>query len=432
MAELTHKSIAATGTTRFRPPYTPVAIGALAGAHRGRAFKPARLTAAHGWAESLGAVFIETGLWLRAAYFRQSGDKDWRDACNREVKAVREHVGLCDVSTLGKIEVAGRDVAAFLDRLYCNPIASLAVGRARYGLMLREDGFVMDDGTVARLEPERFVISTTTANAVRVMAHMEFCAEVLWPDLDVQMASVTEQWAQFALAGPAARAVLGAVVAEDFDVSNAAFPFMGVAATALRDGTPARLFRISFSGELAYEIAVPARTGEALARALMEAGRAYGILPYGLEALNVLRIEKGHAAGGELNGQTTAADLGLGRMMSTKKDYIGAVLAGRPALIDHERPSLVGLRPVNPNEPIGAGAHLLRPGAENKARNDEGHVTSAAFSPTCGWIALGLLRRGPQRLGERVRAYDPIRGRDTLVQICTPVFHDPDGMRLRG
>ncbi len=432
MAELTGRTIAETGTTRFRPPYTPVAIGALAGTHTGRALKPTRLVPAHGWAQENGAVFIETGLWLRAAYFARSGDKGWRDACEREARAVRERVGLCDVSTLGKIEVTGADAAAFLDRVYCNAMASLAVGRARYGLMLREDGFVMDDGTVARLEENRLVVSTTTANAARVMAHMEFCAEVLWPELDVRASSVTEQWAQYAVAGPRSRDVLALVLDAGADLSNAALPFMGVAETALRDGTPARLFRISFSGELAFELAVPAGVGEAVAHAVAAAGAPFGIAPYGLEALNVLRIEKGHAAGGELNGQTTASDLGLGRMMSTKKDFVGAVMARREALVDHERPTLVGLKPVHAGDPIGAGAHLLRPGAENRARNDEGHVTSACFSPTFGQIALGLLRRGPQRLGERVRAFDPIRGRDTLVEVCSPVFFDPEGVRLRG
>lgn len=431
MAELTGQSVASTGTTRFRPPYTPVAVGALAGHHKAGSLKPTRLTPAHDWAAQRGAVFIETGLWLRASHFPQPGDRDWRDACNREVRAVRERVGLCDVSTLGKIEVVGRDAAAFLDRVYANLMSSLPVGRARYGLMLREDGFVMDDGTLARLEPERYVLTTTTANAVKVMGHMEFCAQVLWPELDVTMASVTEHWAQFAVAGPRSREVLAAVLTE-VDLSNAAFPFMAAGQVRLKDGPRGRLFRISFSGELAYELAVPARFGPSVARALMAAGEAFGMAPYGLEALNVLRIEKGHAAGGELNGQTTAQDLGLGRMVSAKKDFVGAVMAARPALVDADRPTLVGFRPVNPAEPIGAGAHLLRPGAENKARNDEGYVTSAAWSPTFGWIALGLLRRGPQRLGERVRAFDPVRGRDTLVEVCSPVFYDPEGLRLRG
>ncbi len=247
---------------------------------------------------------------MRAQYFPQAGDRGWQDACLREVRAVRERVGLCDVSTLGKIEVVGADAAAFLDRLYTGMMSTLPVGRARYGLMLREDGFVMDDGTVARLDVERYVLSTTTANAVKVMGHMEFAAQVLWPHLDVACASVTEQWAQFAIAGPRSRDVVAAVLRSGFDLSNEAFPFMAAAATTLSNGTPARLFRVSFSGELAYELAVPAGYADGLARALMQAGAPHGIAPYGLEALSVLRIEKGHAAGGELNGQTTAADLG--------------------------------------------------------------------------------------------------------------------------
>ncbi len=432
MAELTGRSIPEVGTTRFRPPYTPVSFGALAGHHRGKELKPTRLTAGHDWAEQQGAVFTEAGLWLRAQYFAKAGDKGWRDACDREVTAVRTGVGLCDVSTLGKIEVVGADAGAFLDKLYCNAIANLAVGRARYAVMLREDGFVMDDGTVARLEPNRYVVATTTAHAIAVMSHMEFCAQVLWPELDVACVSVTEQWAQWAIAGPRAREALSGVVEPGFDLSNEAFPFMAAAQMSLADGTPARLFRISFSGELAFELAVPARFGDAVARALMAAGQPHGILPYGLEALNVLRIEKGHAAGGELNGKLTARDLGLSKLMSTKKDYIGAALSQRPALLAHDRPILVGFKPLIATNPIEAGAHLLRPAAENKLRSQEGYLTSACWSPTLqSYIALGVLVRGPQRLGEQVRAYDPMRGRDTLVEVCSPVFYDPEGKKLR-
>ncbi len=433
MAALTGRSIPETGTTRFRPPYTPVAIGALAGHHRGPAFKPTRLTAGHPWAKAQGAAFMEAGLWLRAAYFPQRGDEGWREACDREVRAVRERAGLCDVSTLGKIEVVGPDAGAFLDKLYCNAMGSLAVGRVRYGVMLREDGFVMDDGTVARLAEHRYLVTTTTANAVGVMGHMEFCAQVLWPELDVAAVLVTEQWSQWAIAGPRSREILASIVDPAVDLSNATFPFMAAAEIVLADGTPARLFRISFSGELAYELAVPARFGDALPRALMTAGMPFGLLPYGLEALNVLRIEKGHAAGGELNGNLTARDLGLGRMMSTKKDYVGAALAGRPALVAADRPILVGFKPINPTSPIGAGAHLIRPGAEIKLRSDEGYLTSACWSPTLqSHIGLGVIVRGTQRIGEQVRAYDPLRKRDTLVEICHPVFVDPAGDRVRG
>jgi methylglutamate dehydrogenase subunit C len=433
MAELTARTIPDTGTTSFRPPFTPVAIGAFAGHHRGKSFKPTRLPPAHRWAAEQGAVFVATGEWLRAQWYPRRGETDWLESVSREVSAVRSRVGVCDVSTLGKIDLQGTDAAAFLDRLYINGFASLAVGRARYGAMLREDGFVLDDGTVARLDEQRFIISTTTANAAKVLQHMELAHQWLWPDLDVQFCSVTEQWAQFSVAGRHARDVLRAVVDAEHDISGAAFPYMAAAAVSALGGIPARLFRVSFSGELAYEIAVPAGYGDALIRRIMESGRPYGIVPYGTEALGVMRIEKGHVGGGELNGQTTARDLGLGRMMSAKKDYLGRIPAQRPGLMDPSRPSLVGIKAVSRGARLRAGAHFIPEGAEPVARNDEGHVTSAAFSPTLGrWIGLGLLSRGPQRHGERVRAYDPVRGGDTLVEVCDPMFLDPQGERLRG
>ncbi len=433
MAELTGAGIEATGTTIFRPPYTPVALGVFAGHHRGRAFRPVRLTPTHGWAERQGAVFIETGPWLRAQYFPRPGEADWLETVNREVKAVRAGVGMIDVSTFGKIDLQGPDVGAFLDRVYINTFSTLPIGKARYGVMLREDGLVMDDGTTARLGESHYVMTTTTANAAKVFQHLEFCLQVLWPGLDVQMTSVSEQWAQIALAGPKAREVLARVVDPGTDVSDAALPFMGVLGGTVLGGVPARLFRVSFSGELGYEIAVPARQGERLAEALMAAGGPFGITPYGIEALGVMRIEKGHVSGNELSGQTTAADLGLGRMASTKKDHIGRVMAARPGLADPSRPSLVGLKPVDGTARLRAGAHLLPPGVSATAANDEGYVTSVAYSPHLGhWIGLGLLARGPQRLGERVRAYDPVRGGDVEVEVCAPCFLDPKGERLRG
>jgi glycine cleavage system aminomethyltransferase T len=253
---------------------------------------------------------------------------------------------------------------------------------------------------------------------------------VLWPDLDVQTASVTEQWAQFAVAGPKSRMLLQAMLGDAFDVSAEAFPYMGAGELTL-SGVPMRLFRLSFSGELAFEIAAPAAYGEALLRALMQAGEPFGVQPYGTEALGVMRIEKGHVGGAELNGQTTAADLGLGRMMSTKKDYIGRVMAGRPGLTDPARPAMVGVTPVDPAQRLRSGAHFLPVGADGVAANDLGHLTSTAFSPSLGrWIGLGLLRGGAARIGQRVRAYDPVRGGDTEVEVCAPVFLDPDGSRL--
>ncbi len=432
LAELTGRTIPQTGATRARPPHAPVAIGAFAGEHRGKAFRPTRLTPAHEWAKQQGAVFIEAGAWLRAQWFPRSGETDWLQSVSREVTSVRSGVGVCDVSTLGKIELTGPDVGAFLDRVYANTFSTLPVGKARYGLMLREDGFVMDDGTTARLAPERYVMSTTTVHAPNVMQHLEFCRQVLWPELDVAIHSVTERWAQFAVAGPRSRALLQNLLGGDVDLANAAFPFMAAGEFAL-GGVKVRLFRISFSGELAYEIAAPASYGDALIRTLMQAGGELEVTPYGLEALNVMRIEKGHVAGAELNGQTTARDLGLGRMMSAKKDYIGRVLAGREALVDPERPTLVGLRPLDRGARLRAGAHFLKKGAAATADNDEGYVTSVAFSPSLGhWIGLGLLKGGPSRLGERIRAYDPVRNGDVEVEVCSPVFVDPQGERLHG
>lgn len=433
LAEARGAAIPDVGLTMARPPYAPVAIGALAGAYRGRDFRPIRLPAAHGWAVRQGAVFVETGQWLRAQYFPRAGETDWLTTVSREVTTVRSSVGLCDVSTLGKIDVQGADAAAFLERVYINGWASLAVGRARYGVMLREDGFVMDDGTTARLAADHFILTTTTANAARVFQHLEYCHQVLWPTLDVQLASVTDQWAQFAIAGPRSRETLARLVDAPFDLANEAFPYMGAAELSIGGGLPARLFRISFSGELAYELAVPARYGEAVAAAIMAAGADFGICAYGTEALGVMRIEKGHAAGAELSGQTTATDLGLGRMLSKTKDFIGRRMAERPALTDPARPRLVGLRPLDPAARLRAGAHLVALADPADAAHDAGYVTSAAFSPGLGqWIGLGLLAGGPDRLGERVRAVDPVRGGpELLLEVCAPCFIDSEGARLR-
>ena len=425
------KDIAAVGTIAARPPHTPVAIGALAGIHRGLHLKPTRLTPTHGWATERGASFVNAGLWKRAQWFTKAGDRDWLASAVREAVAVRSNVGICDVSTLGKIEVAGPDAAILLDRLYANPMASLAVGKTRYGVMLREDGFVFDDGTCARIAEHRYVISTTTANAIAVMRHVDFATQVLWPDLDVHACSVTESWAQVAVAGPRSRALLQDLL-PGIDLSNDAFPFMG-ALEGTWEGLPMRLFRISFSGELAYEIAVPTRYGDALVRRLGERGQRHGCTPYGLEALAILRIEKGHAAGGELNGQVTAGDLRLGRMLSKKKDFIGRVMAERAALTDANRQTLVGLRPVDVSNRLTAGSHLLRRGAREIASESQGHVTSACFSPTCDqWIGLGLLERGADRIGEVITAVSPVRGTRMDMTVVSPVFVDSEGVRLRG
>jgi sarcosine oxidase subunit alpha len=431
LAALTERSIAEVGTTVARPPYTPVAIGAFAGSHRGKHFRPTRLTASHQWALQQGATFVEAGAWLRAQWFAAPGEDDWRVTVGREVTGVRTRVGVCDVSTLGKIDVQGVDAASFLDRVYCNLMSTLAPGRVRYGLMLREDGIVLDDGTAARLQDDHFVVSTTTINAAKVMQHLEHARQLLWPQLDVQLVSVTEQWAQFAIAGPRARRLLQRLLGDALDVGDAAFPYMACR-EFLWHGVTARLFRISFSGELAYELAVPARHGDSTVRAVMACGADLGIVPYGTEALGVMRIEKGHVAGNELNGTTTAGDLGLGRMQSGKKDYIGRVLATRPGLIDPGRPTLVGLKPAESQVRIHPGAHLLTLNSAPTLENDQGFISSVAYSPTLQhWIALGFLRGGLSRVGEQIRAFDPLRGSDVPVLVTSPTFYDPDGGRLR-
>ncbi len=433
MAEITARSIPQTGTTRFRPPYTPVALGAFAGAHRGQHFKPRRLTPTHQWAASQGAVFVDAGMWRRAQYFPKPGEADWLQTVNREVSTVRNNVGICDVTTLGKIDIQGKDAAKFLECVYTNGWENLKIGRARYGLMLREDGFVMDDGTTTRLGPAHFLMTTTTANAAKVFQHLEFCHQWLWPELDVNFCSVTDQWAQIAVAGPKSRDTLRHIADPEFDISNEALPYMGAQDLTICGGQRARLFRLSFSGELAYELAVPARYGQALAEKLMQAGAPYGITPYGTEALGVMRIEKSHPAGNELNGQTTAHDLGMAKLLSTKKDFVGRAMAARAALTDPTRPSLIGLRPIDRTERLRAGSHLLPPGAATLAKNDQGYITSVAYSPSLShWIGLALLANGPSRLGETIRVYDPVRNGDLLAEIVNPVFYDPEGTRLRG
>ncbi len=433
LAEASGRQIPEVGTTTYRPPYVPVSFGAMTGHHRGRDFRPIRLTPSHAWAQEQGAVFIESGAWMRAQYYPRAGEKGWLETVDREVKTTRSAVGVCDVSTFGKIEFEGAHAAVFLDRVCANKLSTLPVGKVRYTLMLREDGFVLDDGTTARLSVERFVMSTTTANAVHTMQHFEFCHQVLWPELDVQITSVSEQWAQFAVAGPRARDVVRKLVDAQFDLSDKDFPHLAVREMMIAGGVPARLYRLSFSGELAFELAVPARYGDATIRAITAAGDEYGIAPYGIEALGVMRIEKGHVSGSEMNGQTTARDLGLGRMVSEKKDCIGRVLAHRPALIAPDRPALVGFRPVDRKARLHAGAHFIPVGATAVIANDEGYMTAVAHSPTLGhWIGLGLLARGPQRIGERMRAFDPVRNNDVEVEICRPAFFDPEGVRLHG
>ena len=429
LAEATGRTMDQVGTTTFRPYYTPVSFGAIAGPFAGRHFQPVRKTPLHDWAEEHGAVFVETGLWMRSSWFPREGE-DWLASASREVLATREQVGLCDVSTLGKIDVQGKDAAEFLNRLYCNTFSTLDVGKARYGLMLREDGIVFDDGTTSRLAADHFLMTTTTANAARVMSHMEFCHQAHWPDLDVQYVSVTEQWAQMAIAGPKARATLQKIV-DGVTLDDTSFPYLAAKEISILGGMPARLFRISFSGEHAYELAVPADYGNLVARVLDQAGEEFGITPYGIEALSIMRIEKGHVAGGELNGTTTAGDLGLGKMMSSKKDYIGRMMAAREGLTDKNRQCVVGIRPFDVTDKIRSGSHILKKDDAPSMAADQGYISSVAWSPMLNmWLGLALLSNGRERHGEVVKIFDGVRNIHMFGVICDPMHYDKENKKL--
>ncbi|GJL83602.1 MAG: sarcosine oxidase subunit alpha [marine bacterium B5-7] len=421
-------SIESVGTTTFRPPVLPVAIGVFAGSSRGQHFSPTRYTPMHDWAVRHGAKFVEAGQWLRPRYYPRDGEDMLAASC-RETLATRNSVGLCDVSTLGKIDVQGADAPEFLNRLHSNGFARLPVGKARYGLMLREDGLVLDDGTTTRLAEHHYFMTTTTAEAAAVMAHMEYYHQAIWPQLDVQYCSVTEQWASMAIAGPNSRAVLQKVLTR-IDLSNEAFPFL--AATEFNLGNfRARLFRISFSGELAYELNVPAGYGESLWQALMNAGKEFGITAYGTEALGIMRIEKGHIAGPEVNGQTTAGDIGLGSMLSSKKEFIGRPLAAREALVDSAREQLVGIRCNDSSMRLYAGAHLVEPDKAAVIENDLGHVTSVTYSPMLKtWIALALLKGGTTNIGKTLKAVNPLMKHEVNVEVVSSQFFDPENTRL--
>ncbi len=368
LAEARCVSPAEVGVTTFRPFYTPVSFGALTGASTGRMFMPVRRSPLHEWARKNNAAFVETGQWMRSAWFPRAGETRWRESVDREVRAVREAAGLCDVSTLGKIEIFGADAGEFLNRVYCNNFASLPVGKARYGLMLREDGMVYDDGTTSRLADDQFFMTTTTALAGEVMTHLEFCTQAVWPELDVRLASATDQWAQMAVAGPKARLILQKIV--DDDLSNGNFPYLAARTISLFGGKlEGRLYRLSFSGELAYEIGVSAAYGEWVADELLKAGQAHGLCPYGAEALGVLRIEKGHVTHAEINGAVTPRDLGFGKMISrTKPDFIGKAMLGREGLADPARPRLVGVKPLDPKLSFRTGAHILAKGRRLRRR----------------------------------------------------------------
>ena len=430
LADTTGRGIPETGTTTFRPPYVPVSMAALGAGGSGKGFAPERFMSSHAATLELNAPMIEAGLWYRPSYFPKASETHWRESCDREVAMVRSHVGVCDVTTLGKIDIKGKDAAKFLDLLYVNSFSSLKVGKVRYGLMLREDGHVMDDGTCARLDENHYLMTTTTAAAGQVMRHMDFVHQVLRPDLDLSFVSVTEHWAQFAVAGPKSRELLNSVLNKQINDEN--LSYMGCTGVEL-GGVSGRLFRISFSGEHAYEIAVPARYGDSLFRLLLDKAKSFGGGAYGMEALNALRIEKGFITHAEIHGRTTAFDIGMARMISSEKDCIGKVMAARPGMVGSHREQLVGLRPLNPVEEIIPGAHLFNTDKIAESKNDQGYVTSMCYSPSLkSFIAQAFLRDGRARIGSNVKMVEHLKGVQTICEVCDLVFLDPEGRRLRG
>ena len=430
MAALQGVEIPTVGTTTFRPPYTPITLGAITGTERGQHFTPIRRSAMYDWHVKAGARFVPAGLWLRAQVYERPGES-LMQAIGREAKSVRETVGMVDVSPLGKIDIQGRNAAEFLNRVYINDFKKLPIGRVRYGVMLREDGIVFDDGTTTHIAENHFMMTTTTANAGPVMQHLEYYAHVVWPELDVHLVSVTEEWAGMALAGPASRKLLEAVT-DDIDVSNEACPFMAFR-TGTIAGAPARLFRISFSGELAYEINVPADYGMDVWQWIMNAGAPLGISPYGTEAMSILRIEKGHVVSGEINGRTTAGDLGFGSMLSTTKDYIGRHSLTRPALNDDGRKQLVGLIPDDGRTAVPRGAQIVANPKRVAPNPMLGEVTSSCYSPNLRHpIALAIVADGRRHHGETLHAVSPVTDEAVKVRVTDPVFIDPEKERLRG
>jgi methylglutamate dehydrogenase subunit C len=424
LADATGRGIAETGTTVFRPPFTPVSIAAMGAGAKGTGFAPQRFLTSDQASRDRGAPMVEAGLWYRPSYFPKPGESTWQQACAREVAMVRTHVGVADVSTLGKIDIQGKDAARFLDFVYTNTFSTLPVGRVRYGLMLREDGLMMDDGTTARLGENHYLMTTTTAAAGQVMRHLDFVHQAHCSAWDVRCISVTESWAQFAVAGPMARHMISTMC----DMPD--LPFMGCAPLTIQ-GVQGRIFRISFSGEVGYEIAVPTRFGEALFRDLVARAETLGGGPYGMEALNVLRIEKGFITHAEIHGRVTAFDIGMQGMVSAKKDCIGKGASLRPGLTGAEREQLVGIKPLEGAQ-ISAGAHLFAPGDAVNRENAQGYVTSVGPSPTLNtWLGLAFLRNGRARHGERVRLVDHMRDIDLLVEVVDPVFHDKEGAKLR-
>ena len=429
MAELLEKTIPEVGTTVFRPPYTSIAIGALTGRNVGKHFRPLRVTPMHQWNIDHGAKMIEVGLYQRPWYYPQSNET-LSESYIRETTIVRKTVGLCDVTSLGKIAIQGPDATELINRVYTNPFAKLPIGKARYGIMLRDDGIVMDDGTSWRLGENEYFMTTSTAAATKVMSFLEELLQTRWTDLKVNVTSVSEQWAGVAIAGPKSREVLNECVLDPNEVTNDNLPFMGVLPTKLKDGTPCRVVRISFSGELAFEMYIESDYAHGMMDLLWESTQKHDGCLYGLEALGALRVEKGHVTAAELDGRVTIDDAGLGKMASTKKSYIGSAMRKRGALSEDDRETLVGFFPANQSDTFNAGTIVCE---KNQITGQGiGRITSVTHSPELGhWIGIGFVKGGLEKWKDtNLIGADPVRNKQMELKVVSPHMIDPEGKRM--
>tara|TARA_A100001011_G_scaffold58181_1_gene57351 strand:+ start:1496 stop:4492 length:2997 start_codon:yes stop_codon:yes gene_type:complete len=424
-----NKVVPSVGHTTFRPPYTPITIGAIVGREVGKHSKPTRKSPMHKWHENNNAVFVDAGVWLRPRYYK-IGDENLFDASKREAENVRKNVGVCDVTTLGKIDVKGPDASEFLNRVYTNAWLKLPIGKARYGVMLREDGIVMDDGTTTRISEHHYHMTTTTAQAANVLSHLEYYLQVVWPDLNVNVVSTTEQWAGAAIAGPNSRKLLEKLFPNS-DVSNEGLPFMGYLEGDLF-GIKARIFRISFSGELAFEVNVESNFGNYMWEKIIEIGKEFNIQPYGTEALSTLRIEMGHVAGSELDGRTIPYDTGLDGLASKKKDFIGKRSLNRKAFIADDRQRIVGLVPIDKKTSIPEGSHLVKDSKGKIPIPKLGHVSASCWSVEHNNpFSLAILKDGKNMIGQKLYAMSPLKDKTIQVEVVSSHYVDPKGERVR-
>ncbi len=429
VSSIENKIVPSVGHTTFRPPYTSITIGAIVGREIGKHSKPTRKSPMHSWHEKNNAVFVDAGIWLRPRYYKK-GSEGLFEASKREAENVRKNVGVCDVTTLGKIDIKGPDSAEFLNRVYTNAWLKLPVGKARYGVMLREDGIVMDDGTTTRISENHYHMTTTTAQAANVLSHLEYYLQIVWPELNVNVVSTTEQWAGAAVAGPKSRSLLKKLFPET-DVSNEGLPFMGYLEGNLF-GVKARIFRISFSGELAYEINVESDNGIFMWKKIIELGKEFEIQPYGTEALSTLRIEMGHVAGSELDGRTIPYDNGLQGLVSKKKDFIGKRSLNRKAFIADDRQKVVGVVPLDKKTSIPEGSHLVMDANAKLPNPKLGHVSASCWSVEYNNpFSLAILKDGKNMIGKKLFALSPLKNKTIPVEIVSSHYVDPKGERVR-